>query len=303
MTSYLSRKDGETKVVLNLDASLFKQSACLRKIEYITQYGYREKVLSPSLGYGSAFHEYIKVLRRTGNPALAITAAVEFFRPVEGDWRTLTHLVDTCTSYHAKVYIRDNFRAMEFEGHPLVEQKFSFPYYESEHLIVNLCGTIDEIGQMENNEITICDRKTSSMYKTDEYFKAYEMSPQLKFYVMITQMKLELKQIPAFIDAVFISENRPTQFKRSELFYYTEEQILSLRRQIDRLIKDIEDAIKTKHWQQNITQCDKETYTKDKLCKYFRVCSIADTELREHFIERDYIQIPYDPMTFGEQTV
>jgi len=302
MISYL-QPDG--KRVVNLDASLFKESACLKRVEYLTQYGYREGGINYSTAYGTAFHVFRAVLRKTGNTNLALQAAIEKYSkipaPPASEYRDMKHLSLTCLDYIEKVYRRDTIIPLEFNGEVLIEQKFSYEYYESDVLKVHLCGTVDELGQVEGtDQLVIADCKTTSVYNTDDYFRQYEMSPQLKFYVMMCQDRLKLKNVGAVIDGVFLNATRPTQFKRSDMFNYTDKQIDNLRTMINRLIADIEDAIRTGEWSQNITQCNSCVYTPDKLCKYFRLYSVQDEELREHFLQRDFVQKTYDPMTFDE---
>ena len=300
------------KPIIYLDASAFKESGCLRRLQYVIHDGLREKSTDMALIYGSAFHKFRATLRTTGETDKSLSEAIEFYNQStkdivipDSEWRTLGHLLGTCSGYAQKVYNGDIFRPLKDKNDKFfIEQKFSFTYYEDDFCEIHLCGTIDELGVLENDQIALCDCKTSSsFYKKESYLQNYSLSSQLMWYKMVAEQCLGLTNIGAFIDGVFLDKVRPSAFCRSELFFYSTQQMDSLKRQIDRLCLDISDSVRHGNsWEMNYTQCDCAKFNSDKAdqCRFFPLCSQADESTKEMIINSKYTKKQYNPMLFGE---
>ena len=151
-----------SKILLRVDASAVKESSCSRRFFWNVVSGYREKLNTNDVEFGSAFHEFIKVMKLNGgNYAEAIMAAVERFNvPMEikkdKQYLTAQYLQRLCIRYWDEYVKQDSFETLTgSDGKALVEEKFSFPYYADDQVEVALCGTIDDLCKHKHGTVAL----------------------------------------------------------------------------------------------------------------------------------------------------
>lgn len=310
------------KQIINVDASSLSDAGCMLRWHRSVVGGYRERVQGASLIYGKAFHKFQETMFRTkGDLQEAKKAMVlSFDVPKAATGKTNGYLADRnhvfATSY---MYWEDiTCKDTEFDllmlpnGSPAVEQTFSFKYYEDDNVIVNLCGTIDRIGQIKKGCWCVRDYKTTSRWNPVEYLSEYRMSKQLRFYILALKIMSErypdsvlgqigATKVGARIDAVFLKE-RPTDNKyiSSDVFLFSEGAIEEFRGLLDQYIIRLTGAVQVALLQplprEGIINgsCDSKFR-----CKFWGVCS-APMEVQDTILERDFIQTPYNPLGFSD---
>ena len=297
-----------SKRIIYLDASAFKESLCLKRLEYITVVGYRDIFTSPALSYGTATHKYISALRTTTKHEIGIHDASKYFLPIaatynDKEWRNLMHLFKTCAAYHQEVYMNDRLEAIKIKegGNFLIEQKFSIPVYEDNDFIVMLSGTIDEIGMLDG-EFIICDRKTSSAYFAPEAaLEVYRASTQLMFYKYIAQKILKIPNIRCYIEGIFISSAQKTKFIHSDIFDYDDVTMSRFEQMLNDCVANIIHCHKTQSWPKNFLCCDSSKFDVDKVgkCRFFNLCvNDRDADIFKFMEEKQFIKRPYNPLLF-----
>lgn len=309
-----------SKILLRVDASAIKESSCSRRFFWNVVSGYREKLNTNDVEFGSAFHEFIKVMKLNGgNYAEAIMAAVERFNvPMEikkdKQYLTAQYLQRLCIRYWDEYVKQDSFETLTgSDGKALVEEKFSFPYYADDQVEVALCGTIDDLCKHKHGTVALRDYKTTSVYKADQYLNGYLLSPQLLFYRLVVRLyartyptsllgDLEKRNIACFIEGVFLrGATQPAEFKRSEVFFFPEQQIVEfeqlLQQRIIRLVEDVKKNIVPIREGMINGACQ----TVYGHCKFFGACKQPDDIATNHMLSRYFIQRPYNPLTFGDE--
>src|SRR4051812_983967 len=188
------------KTTVILDASAFKESSCLLRLFYTAVLGYRGKINSNDIEFGSAFHLFRAIFREKGLEGLAegVLAATRHFDTTpmtvkkNKQYLDRTFLQKCCVEYATK-YEKDLFQVVRGDdGEALLELKFGIPYYDDGEVEILLAGTIDEVGKFVNGIYCISDCKTSSVWNIEDYFRSYQMSPQLIFYRWILKKYAEL---------------------------------------------------------------------------------------------------------------
>jgi hypothetical protein len=318
------------KTIIKLDASALSQSACLLRFKRIVLDGYTEKLSFNDTQYGSAFHKFIAVMYESeGDFGKATFAAQELFaRPciVRNGKKHLNelHLTKTCIDYWQHFQSTDNFEVLKSENKPLVEIDFAVKYYEDDKYIILLTGTIDKLGRFKNGCFAIGDYKTHSLWAvTDKinksfediyiktYFKQYEISNQLRFYSFVT--KLLGQENPnsvfglfndhpfgVFIDGIFLSGTQSSRFARSDVFFFSENEMVSYRESLDQKISDLIFLANYQDYKltDGIIQgtCNEGKFP----CKFLNVCSNQDETIRKIVLKNEFTQKPYDPLTFSK---
>lgn len=305
------------KKILYLDASAFGESGCLRKLQFIMSDGLRSKDTSSALTYGTAVHKYVAHLRTTGKHDEASMLAMNFYLPhslkiKEKDFRTIVHLSKTLNGYYKNVYIGDAFNSIKKDGVAQIEQKFAFPAVDifpelSElmnmaGIIIILCGTVDDIGVVDGNNITIKDIKTSSEFRIYEYLEGYSISTQMMFYRMVVEHILGIKNVGVMIDGIFLNSLKPTEFMRSRIFDYSDYQMERFKNGLRITIELIIKNFTQEKWQENYALCSSQKYQANTVgkCPFFKLCSAFDDEIMMHHIKGEFRQVAYEPLRFDE---
>lgn len=308
------------KTILRIDASALKESACARRFYWNVVSGWRTAVNTNDIEFGSAVHEFIKVMRlNPGRYDMAIQAAQKRFSvPMTvkdtKKYLTPTYLTTTCLNFWQDWIEKDQFETCKAEdGTPLVELKFSYPYYADDQVEVLLCGTIDDICKHKHGTYALRDYKTTSVYRADDYLAGYNLSPQLLFYKMIVDFygrtypdslfgEYSKRNIACMIDALFLKgASKPAEFKRSEVFVFEPTQVAEFERLVRQRIMNLVDYVKREVLPEREGMVNGACQTVYGPCKYFGACIQRDAVGTELMLKRHYVQVEYNPLAFDKQ--
>lgn len=315
----------KNKLEVNIDATALRTSGCMLEFWRTIVDGYRQPLVSSSIIYGVGVHKFIDTMfKSNGNLKLAVEEAKRSFmipkhddnkKPHLSDWR---HCLATSVDYWDNYVSKDStYDILKFpDGSPATEVTFKFKYYEDDYIIVNLAGTIDKLGQIKRGCYAVGDYKTTSAWDNEGYFKQYERSIQLRFYVLALKWMAEkypdsllgqigATRVGAFIDALFINakvvENK---YKRSEVFTYKDEELDEVKGMLNHLIRCLShmaglilSKIETRPPKTGLLHgiCEK----KFSKCMFWHVCNAPD-DIAEILLKRDFKQKFYDPLKFNE---
>lgn len=308
-----------SKQIINLSSTAFSKSACVLNLHRTVVDGYKE-IPSSKIVYGVAVHKFIDTMFKTGEIGNAIMAMKKAFSiPKESSTKQAhlddeRHLLNTCQSVWFN-YIEDDstFEIIEIDDKPLTEQTFKIPYFENDYCLINLCGTLDKIGQFKGGCFAIGDWKTTSfwdttsMYGIRRYFDKYKLSKQLRLYSLACKLMHEREpdsvlgkiggtKMGTFIDAIFLKPNANDNLvKRSEIFQYTNEELDAFRLTIDDYCIKLSSHIKTGY-------LPKEGILNgacDNFCSFRNVCAAPDN-VAKLILERDFKKVPFEPLNYNE---
>lgn len=303
---------------IRLDASALKESACGRKLYWTTVDGYREEKNTNDVEFGSAFHEFIKVMKETGDIVLAYDAArkrydVPMVIKDRKDYMTVEYLLALCGKYWSQYVAKDQFETLIHNGKPLVELKFSYPYYVDDEIELSLCGTIDDVCKHRHGTYAIRDYKTTSVYKKDEYLSGYALSPQLMFYRLVVSLYaqaypdsifagIDKHGFSCFIEGVFLQgATKEPEFKRSEMFIFPNEQMAEFRRRLDFSIQRIIADVKAGKVPEREGMINGACTTVYGPCKFAVACKQQTERGQQQMLDRFFIKREYNPLTFGKE--
>jgi len=309
----------ETKLVVQLDASGLKHTDCFLKFYRKIVCGYRGKDLDAGMEYGSAYHKFRETLAITHDPDTAVKVAQTYFLEKSVDknfsykkgkeWLNVAHLTVTCKAYLDKFGTGPSygdFNPLVVDGKPLVEQTFALPFYNDDKIDVLLCGTIDEIGKLENGCYAICDDKTTSSWNRESYLNEHRMKVQLRFYVFaIHQLgklypdsifaEMAQQRIGSAINGVFLSASKQTEFKRSDFFFYKQEDM----EEMDEFLKNLCIILSC-----NLVPTIRQGIYNDACsgkfatpCDFIGVCQ-APAEVRQQMLDNSFVKSEYSPLSF-----
>lgn len=313
--------------VLFLDASAFKQATCLQRLKYIIVDGLTSAEFSSPLSYGTSLHKFVAKLRSSGGDyTVALTEGIKYYSPFATlvnakDFRTVPHLIVACGLYYNRIYKTDTFQTLTVNDVPLIEQKFAFPCTEifpeleevckSSGVMILLSGTSDEIGTFEAGNFCIKDIKTmaTNPYYVMKNLESYKMSIQLMFYKMIVEHLLKLPNVGAFIEAVVTDNSEqgkkgsyPISFARSEVFQYSEEQMMNFKFTLLNTLQDILTSKTDNFWPMNFQCCSNSITVREKVgqCSFFNLCATTDDDLRKHYREKEFKVREFNPLKYDE---
>jgi hypothetical protein len=302
-----------------LDASALKESACFLRVYRILVSGYQEKMTNNDVVYGSAFHKFVaEWITNRENPQPGMKLAKDYFENTpkfvkhKKQWMTTAHLLNTCYEYHAKYSNYDNISALSIDNNPVIEKKFSWPYYVDDDVEVLLCGTTDLLGYMDGIPVFV-DHKTTSMWDIEGYFEAFQLSPQMMFYKFCLENffgkvlppnpigDFVRKGLSCVINGVFLGSSKDTQFERSQLYTFSDQQMSDFKYllddKVDRLV-DLAKNVEDYRMKDGMMHGACETvYGK---CKYFGPCTAPDAETEQIILDARFDRRPYNPMMHGE---
>lgn len=310
-----------TKRIIKIDASSLKKSACGLQFYYQVVEGYRQKQLNNDICFGVAFHIYVAVMKRTGgNFKEATEATLKYFRGadmiIKSNKRYMTenYLLKTCQDYWFQRGNNDDFVTLNDEqGKPLVELGFQWPIYEDPELAVLVAGTIDDLCKHKRGAYALRDYKTTSMWDKKAYLDQYYLSSQLMIYRLTVRKyaamypqsifaELEQKNVHCFIEGIFCSgADKPIEFQRSDVFQFGESQLNDLETLLRlatlKLVTNIK-AGKLPLREGMINDACSGKFGSP--CEFFDACRAPDLISAKHILTRNFIQKPYDPLSFNE---
>lgn len=304
------------KQIIRVDASALRESACMLRFYRTVVQGYRVPINSNDMEFGSAFHVFVAEMKRTkGNIGLAIQATQKRWRvPMEVKYKKKymdeTFLLTTCMNFWEQFGSKDEFVTLEHDGKPMVEVKFSWPYYVDDTLEILICGTADDICKHKRGTYAIRDYKTTSSWDQQEYLYGYKLSPQLLTYRLI--LRYYAKRYPdsiwnviersgccVFIDGIFINgKDKPVEFIRSEVEAIAEDKLAEYEKLLARKVAELVDVVKSNVIPVREGLLNGACHTVYGHCKFFDACAAPDNIAAEHVLRRNFIQKTYDPLTF-----
>jgi hypothetical protein len=312
------------KLIIRIDASALKDSSCLLRFFRTVVQGYTSPKTYNDMEYGSAFHAFVENLIVTGDVSLSLYHGTQYFlkRKASSDFsikpkKTFLnehHLSVVCNRYYEEVYKHDDFQCLvdEATGTRLTEQKFAIPYYSTDKVEVLLCGTIDRIGQIRGGCHCIGDFKTTSVWNVDEYFRGYELSPQLMLYKMVLSRlgqagepgnlfeKFFQQRVGCFIDGIFLKpEPDKVAFKRSKMIWFDDVRIDEFEKMLYTAVYRLVDALEASPQPLREGMLNGSCQTVYGLCKFFNVCSAPDERARDMMLQNFFSRRNYNPMMFG----
>lgn len=317
---------------IRIDASSLKLSSCFRRLYWTVVEGYREKRLGNSMVYGLAYHRFIETLSKTGDLNQATCKAIKFFLDANPqiesrkDWLNANHLANTLNEYASQfgnqVTRNDFILARTSDGEILVEKNFEIPLVGTETHSVVLNGTIDETGKFKHGTHAIADHKVTAAWNHDDYFQNYRLSPQLITYVWAIHKFAKIypgsvweelcsQRLGAFIKGVFISSKKPTEWKQSDVIFFTEEQLEAYEYHLYRVARKLLDlVINFSKEDPNFVpmpegmfngSCTQHFGEVEKKCKFFNICAAPSREASDAMLENCFDKLEYNPLMFSKK--
>lgn len=311
-------------MILYLDSTLLRQFTCIRRVHLLAIKGYQSKALGVDIEYGSAFHIFANLFEETrGDFNASFAPAKEYFDKTpmiigsKKQHLTVNHLAKTCFSYQEYYDTNKDFEVLRDDtDKPLTEIKFSFPILEVDGITIMLCGTIDKIGKFKNGCYAIGDYKTTSFWDAKTYFESYRLSTQLRTYCYALKKicssapadsvlhKIANQQIGVFIEAIFLKPDKDAEFKRSEIFYPKDWEMVEFEQMLNKkahellalaqTVKAIPDYLPYREGVIN-GSCDGKFK-----CNYFNACASPDQIAFQHLMNRDFKLKEWNPLTLHE---
>lgn len=297
------------KYIMRVDASLYKETDCLRFVWYKLIKGLttgHTGVKNPVTEYGTAFHKGLQLRAEGASVEEQLKVVTTHFGQPEiafsdKEWRTMGHLVNTYVAYDMTYKIFDQLKPVVRNGITLVEQRFMFPFYKTDRVEVLLCGTIDLIAEYMG-QLVVADHKTTSAWNVEEYLGEYDLSPQLMIYKWIYDT-LNGTDCGAIINGIFIGSRKPAVFKRSDLIRFSpthvENCISNLRDKVVTIVKSFEHYLDTNSnalFTANYCQCVRRFGEKSSPCTFKPLCQQLTDEDAECMTNSLFEAKVYDPM-------
>ncbi len=306
------------KQSIKLNASGLKPTTCMYNFWNVLIEGYKTERSAAKMVYGIAVHKFIDTMFQTqGNLGKARDAALVAFRkPKALDNKSKhmndeNHLLVTCFDLWENWVSKDEAQTVMMpDDKPATEVTFSIPYYEDDHIIVTIEGTIDRIIKIKGGCFAINDYKTTSSWEKDGYLERYSMSNQLRFYVLSLKLMAEkapesmlgqigATNVGACIDGVFLKPKAcDNEYKRSRVFQFND--LDQVRRALDTKIQQISRTVEVA----NMTGLlpPKEGLVNGScegkwgLCNFWGVCNSQSDDIAQVLLKRDFIKKTYDPL-------
>ena len=314
-------QDSKGRKIIYVDASALKDIACLRKFYWSTIEGWQlsRESRDIKMAYGTAFHLALQTLYSKGRDSIkeAMQGAIDYLNPYiefigEDEFRTPSHLIQSVKSYYDRYFKEDGHDGLVAIDPTAVELKWNFPYWQNDQYVIILCGTIDLIAKYFGVR-TIVDHKTTASWKPESYFSGYQMDIQTMFYTWMDNHINNRGDIylPVMINGIFIK--KPTQkaakeglwdgvtFERSQSFEYTASQMKQFDKWLKAKLNLIIYYLTNAETMESIFELS-FCRTPYGLCKYFNVCSAANTDLQKEILSRSgqFENVHYNPLTWRD---
>lgn len=321
--------ESTSKRIIRIDASSLSNSHCFLKFYRGAVQGYTTGKTENKMHFGSAFHVFIEKLALTESAPLAIGAAVKFYQSVpkedlaigEKDYLNEAYLVQLCLRYVEQFGETDKDRDFQFirkpDGKPMVEQNFSVPFFEDDHCLILVQGTIDELGKFRNGGcVAFGDFKTTGSWAIDNYLSEHEMKNQLILYYWALKKLAEkapdseyariLKgRIGGFITGVFLkSDSTKIEVKRSRIFYFDDEKVT----EFEGMLRSICHRITSTSRFEDVP-IPREGILHNTCsgnfgsCMFIPVCKAPDRKTGEVILKNNFSLRDYKPLSFRKEDV
>jgi hypothetical protein len=276
--------------------------------------------------YGIAMHKFIDVMFKTkGNMEASTNAMYEEFRvPKVDDHRSMylsdeMHLCTTAFHYWHSYILKDSSLDIVIleDGLPATEVTFEILYYEDDFIKVYLCGTLDKIVKIRNGCYAIGDYKTTRQDPAGRFLDDFEMSQQLRFYVLSLKLMAQLKpesilgkigqtNIGVFIEGIFLKEKfSEMEFKRSDVWQSNYLNIPEFQHLLDNKIADLSNLIAlvgddTDYIPQREGIFNGSCKPYNKLCEFWNVCRTNHPVVSQNLLDKNFRTVEYNPMKHNE---
>jgi hypothetical protein len=309
-------------MIVKIDASAISKASCFLRFARKVLGGYSEKGdLNNDMVYGTCVHIFCEEQVLQPEFFMAVNMAQKKFKSTKMKVKDtkkhldVLHLHKTCLAYgelYGEHREKDTFQPLvdTRTNKPMVEIKFALPIYKRGAHEILLCGTMDEIGKFNDGCVAIKDIKTTSLRDKEDYFKGYELSPQLMVYLYAFKwfarqfpdsIYAELLQrsglIGCFIEGVFLN-SKETEFKRSKVMFFddtTEAEFEILLMDLcKRLVDYMESDLPGEPFREGMLNGSCEV--KYGKCEFFNVCAAPTPEARRMMLESFFDRKPYDPL-------
>lgn len=305
-------------IKIRLSSTALSYSACsLRFMRHVVD-GYKEPAMSCNIVYGIAVHKFIDTMSKTGNISEAVVAAKRAFSLPKVDSSKQSHLSDerhmitTCLNLWSGFIQDDNFEVLSIDGKPTTETTIELSdFYKDDFISVDLCGTMDKLGQFNGGCYAIGDWKITSTWTSKGYFKQYELSRALRFYRLALYLeslsnpdstlgRLGKQRVGAFIDAVFIKPDpNDNEVLRSDVFQYSEVELIKFKNGLTRWCMGLSDKIRDRVHLEKEGVLNGSCQGKWGLCPFWNVCVSPDTAVQQ-LLDRDFLKVKFDPLNYND---
>ncbi len=198
---------------------------------------------------------------------------------------------------------------------PMVEVNFDFPFYTEQvgdtEYEIRICGTIDRFGKFKNGCFAVRDYKTTSSWDLKKFFEPFKLRPQLKLYIWSlkklaaanpdSQLAKIVSSTPigACIDGIFLKSAKETTFQHSDVFIPKREELEKFEHLLWAKCAELV------HLASHPLAADPLGMVEGTChhivpCDFFDVCVAVDEIASRHVLKNNFIQKPYDPLTFNE---
>ena len=296
-------KTKEGKLILKIDASLIKESACERRLWYMLCRGLRKRNSNHKMEYGTAVHKALESYYFDGDEETAVNKAIDHYADVlvpDKDFRDLAHLVNLLQQY----FKEDTGLTVRKDPDPLLEMRFAYPYLQTPELDVLFCGTIDFVGTYFGRPV-IVDHKSTAAYGVASYLASYKISPQLMFYNLIWHKLFPEDNVGCMINGLFLGRSNRNKFERSEIFEFSSDRLAKFQAYIDDLVARIRHKLGV-YFDTHESQDGEDIFlsnfacceTRFGLCSFTPLCTSNSADDRESVVNMDYVHKVYDPLQF-----
>ena len=296
------------KYILRIDASLYKETDCLRYVLYKLIYGYSTNsgmvTKEAKMEYGTAGHKFLQARYDGKSLEEQLAAAHEHFSDpsivvADSEWRNIGHLTNTLVTYD--MYYKQNGDHITPTA---TEQRFMYPFYKTDKVEVLVCGTADLRGEYFQQGAAIIDHKFTAAWNKYEYLGEYDLSVQLMLYKWICD-KLFNADHGCMINGIFISKVKPASFMRSDLLRFSSEQIgcmvAHLRSKVIAIVEALEYMLaynSDELFTPNYCACIKRYGEKASPCAYTMLCKQPRMEEAIAIADSMFEKKSYNPMLF-----
>ena len=308
------------KPTFYINASALKEAACDAKFLFTVLKGWELKSFNTArMEYGTAFH-YFLADYHIGKPTKeCIEKAVAHHKQFEGqlsemDFRTAFHLSRSCIEY-VRQYKDDS--SLEVLLHPdsnepIVESQIAYPFYSCADFDIILTGTVDMIAEHFGVK-SIVDHKTTSA-RQDSFFYSYDFEIQTKYYSWLLNLLYGEGYLPVVINGIFLKKATQKYWKNQKTVAFdgvaferkSFEQIPEkmeefdrwVRLKLDKLICLLGDTVAGDNDPLDPTNQERSFCNAHfGRCKFQSICD-AWPAMRETVIDTEYIEKPYEPLTW-----
>lgn len=307
------------KITINLSSTALGQSACILRFYRTVVEGYKATP-SAKIVYGVAVHKFLDTMYKTnGNISESFKEMKKAFslnkipETVSKYIMEERHLMTTCLNLWTEWCENDSkFELITLDEKVVSETPFLIPaYYEDDYILVNLCGTIDKIGQFKGGCFAIGDWKTTgySGYKKEFYFRRYELSRQTRFYILACKLLAErepestlgrigMTNMGAFIDGIFLAPDaNDNKVIRSDVYQYSTKDLSDFRLTLDLFIRKLSDHVATNcYYKEGILNGSCQGQYE---CQFYNACKAPDN-IAEIILAKDFRKVPFQPLDYNE---